>query len=63
VGAGDEICNPFGFANGADTIMIDIKLVIPSDATVGQQNRYIYCNSNCCLVFVFNFRNLLKKKI
>ena len=37
VGAGDEICAPLGFADGADTISIDIKLTIPSDATVGQQ--------------------------
>ena len=34
---GDEICSSFGFDNDHDSISIDIKLTIPSDATVGQQ--------------------------
>ena len=37
---GTRICNVFGFANAADRIRIDVKLVIPSDSYTGALGDY-----------------------
>jgi len=37
-GDGDLICNPFKFSESANSIKIDLKLVIPSDARVGSSS-------------------------
>jgi hypothetical protein len=37
-GDGDLICNPFRFSEGSNSINIDLKLVIPSDARVGSSS-------------------------
>ena len=34
-GDGTRVCDVFGFANGADTIRIDLQLVVPSDSKTG----------------------------
>ncbi|MFA7707764.1 MAG: hypothetical protein WCX73_02335 [Candidatus Pacearchaeota archaeon] len=35
IGDGDLICNPFGFLESANSVYIDLRLVIPSDARIG----------------------------
>lgn len=37
-GDGDLICNPFKFSVGANSISINLKLVVPSDARVGSSS-------------------------
>jgi len=36
-GDGDLICNPFGFLEDANSVNINLRLIIPSDARIGSQ--------------------------
>ena len=48
--AGDFTCGLFQFKDTADTIEIDIKLVVPSDATTGVLGDLVTATANACVL-------------